>query len=112
MAKTAKVVQLDFKNELLVGKTVLGNSNYGFKELCSDLLNDYCTNKRANQEVADGTFLSPTTIDRLKKLTETEGGEEYRPQSNTIERVLIFFGAEVHFQQIRISAKFSNKEKV
>lgn len=105
MAKTVE----DYKKDILNRATVLGNSKYGFKELCSDLLNSYTGDMKT---LESGTFLCRATIERLKSLTDTETGEPYRPNADTCERVLRFFGAEVNFKQVTISRRYQNKPKV
>lgn len=103
--------KVDIKNRLLSGATALGNSGRGLKEVCSDLLND--ANKRGMKVKAlcDGTFLCPATIERMMKLDDTEEGAPYRPNADTCERILRFFGAEMVFNEVTISNKFANKPK-
>ena len=101
--------KLDIKNALLTRTKALGNSNRGLKEVVSDLLNAY--GKQNIAAVEKGTFLSRHTLYRLMDLTETESGEPYRPQSDTLERVLKYFGAEIHFDQVTISAAYRPKPK-
>jgi hypothetical protein len=104
-------INLDIKNSLLIKQKALGNSGRGLKEVCSDLINKHGISKKDGQALRDGTFLSATTIDRLSKLTDTELGEPYRPQAETLERVFRYFGAELYFDQVIIKPKFLNKPK-
>lgn len=107
MAQAA--TQLDIKNHILSRSKVLGNSERGLKEVCSDLLNDY--GRHNLKEVEKGTFLSRSTLERVMTLEEADSGEPYRPQSETLERILRYFGAEIKFDQVRISPRFRNKPK-
>lgn len=107
----ATAQQIDIKNRLLTTTTALGNSGRGLKEVCSDLLNDYGRSPKMVKEIAEGTFLCRLTIERMMELTESESGAPYRPNADTCERVLKFFGAQVHFDQVRISKKYANLEK-
>lgn len=102
--------QLDIKNRVLAETSALGNSDRGLKEVVSDVLNSYGRGNLANVE--KGTFLSRTTLDRLMTLEETEDGNPYRPQADTLERVLKYFGAELHFSQVVISPRWLPKPKV
>lgn len=101
------------KSIILERATCLGNSNRGTKELCSDLVADYLTSGGKMQTLCDGTFLSSITIERMRLLTETESGLEYRPNVDTCERILRFFNAEMHFKQLKaIKPQYANKPKV
>jgi len=104
MAKTLD----DYKNDILERATALGNSHYGFKEICSDLLNGYHGDMKTLEA---GTFLCRQTLERLKSLTATETGEPYRPNADTCERVLRFFGAQAHFTTVTINRRYRNKPK-
>ena len=105
----AAATQLDIKNALLTNTKALGNSNRGLKEVVSDLLNQHGRNHVA--EIEKGTFLSRATIYRLMDLTEAESGEPYRPQADTLERVLRYYGAEISFDQVSIDGRYLPKEK-
>ena len=106
------VTKLQIENAIFANCTALGNSKYGLKEVCSDLLNDFIKGRGQLQVVADGTFLSGNTIDRMMKLTETEMGDPYRPNTDTCERIIRFFGGEMIFSQVKIKAKYANKPKI
>jgi hypothetical protein len=100
------------KNEIYkrINNKALGNSNRGMKEIASDLLNDLGRNELKNIE--KGTFLSRSTLERLMELTEAESGAEYRPQSETLERVMRYCGAEIDVSfGHKIKTKFQNKPK-
>lgn len=111
MAKAASVTTLQVKQEILSRSQVLGNTKYGFKEVCSDLINNYKERGGETKALVNGTFLGANTLDRMSKLTEAESGQAYRPNADTCERILKFFGAEVHFTQVRIKGRFANKPK-
>lgn len=104
--------KIDIKNRLLSGQCALGNSGRGLKEVCSDLVNQYREQGGKTKDLVDGTFLTSSTLDRMGKLSEAESGVEYRPNADTCERILKFFGAEMTFDQVRIKAKHLNKPKI
>ncbi len=112
MARAATVTKLQVKQDILSRNTVLGNSNLGFKEVCSDLVNNFRERGGQAKELTDGTFLSAATLDRISKLEDTETGNPYRPNADTCERILKFFGAEVSFNQVQVKSRFLNKPKV
>lgn len=99
------------KNDLLTRATALGNSKTGLKEICSDLLNNYGRDKRSRQALQDGTFLAPSTLDRMRELSDCESGTAYKPNADTCERILRFFNAQLHFTTVRITPKNQNKAK-
>lgn len=101
--------KIDIKNRLLTSKKILGNSNVGFKEVCSDLLNAHGRDKVS--VIMNGTHLSYTTIERMMTLAETEGGRPYNPSNDTIERILRFYGAELSADQVVIKSRYLNKPK-
>ena len=105
--------KIDIKNQLLSGSKALGNSNRGLKEVCSDLVNDFQRRggKSAKQKLKDGTYLCSATIDRIASLEETEDGNQYRPNADTCERILKFFGAEMSFNEVIIKPRYTNKPK-
>jgi len=105
------VTKLDIKNTLLTKSRALGNSSRGLKEVVSDLLNQHGSDSKSLKKVAAGTFLSVPTLQRLCSLTEAESGEPYRPQADTLERVLKYFGAEIYFDQVEISSRYQPKPK-
>lgn len=99
------------KNMLLSKASALGNSHYGLKEVCSDLLNDFGRDKGKMRVLQDGTFLSSHTLDRMMTLSEAESGEPYRPNAETCERILRFFNSKIVFETVKITPKYSNKPK-
>lgn len=106
------VQKLDVKNHILSRARALGNTETGLREVCSDLVNSFGTDRKSRQRIAEGTFLSEDTISRIASLRECDTGEPYRPNTDTVERILRFFGAEIHFQQIHISNRYANKPKL
>lgn len=103
--------QIDIKNRLLTSTQALGNSNRGLKEVCSDLLNNHGRSRKDIRAVMEGTFLCPQTIQRMMDLSETEEGRAYKPNADTCERILRFFGAQVMFDQVNIQSRYMNKPK-
>lgn len=84
-------------------KRALGNSKRGFKEVASDLL--HATGEKP-AKIAAGTFLSAATVARVMDCPD-----EYRPQSETLERIFRYCNAEATFNEVRIKAEFANKPK-
>ena len=112
MAATAKQIELDIRNRILDGTKMLGNSKRGMKEVCSDLVNQHLQSGGKMQALQDGTFLSWATLDRMAALREAESGADYKPNADTCERILRFFGAEVTFTQVAIKSAYLNKPKI
>lgn len=83
----------------------LGDSQRGLKELCSDLLHSHGGKDNIDAIVA-GTFLCKSTLYRVMDCEEN-----YRPQSETLERILRYCGAEVVIHHVKISSKNQNKPK-
>jgi len=104
MAKTLD----EYKSDILSRKKVLGNSHYGFKEICSDLVNQYSGDMKTLEQ---GTFLCRSTLERIKSLADSETGLPYKPSGDTIERILRYFGAECTLEHVKISARYRNKPK-
>lgn len=105
------ITELDVKNYLLKNARALGNSRRGLKEVCSDLVNAYGTSANQLRILSAGTFLSVHTLKRVSSLEDSESGAPYRPNADTCERILRYFGTEIHFNQVQISPKFANKPK-
>jgi len=101
MAKTATVHELVFE---AVAKKALGNSKTSLKNVASDYINQY--HRREFSNIADGCFLSTPTIARV-----ADCEDEYTPQLQTIERILIYFGAEIDINEVTIKKKFQNQPK-
>ncbi len=105
-------LKIDIRNRLLNGATALGNSNVGFEQVCSDLINDALKRGVKLRAIMEGTHLSGHTIERMAKLEETPTGRPYDPGVDTVKRVLKFFGAEAHFTETVISGKYQNQPKL
>lgn len=105
------VTVLQVKNHILANARVYGNSNYGLREICSDLVNNYGANGNQLARLSEGTFLSVGTLKRMATLSETELGDPYKPSEDTCKRILNFFGAEIYFKQVQIKPAFANKPK-
>jgi len=105
---TEKVTPL--KKKLLSGKKALGNSKYGFREVCSDLLNQ--AGKKHIKAIEKGTFLSRSTIERMMELNDCESGQPYRPNADTCERIMRYFNFEASFNQLsNIKPQYRNQAK-
>ena len=90
---------------------MLGNSKIGFKEVCSQLIQNEIDRGRKLKWIADQAYLSVQTVERMWKLKECKSGIQYRPNADTCERILRAFGAEIHFSQVNIKAQYQNKPK-
>ena len=90
----------------------LGNTKKGSKEICSDLVNDYLSTKRGNlDQISKGTFLSVQTLERIRTLKETKSGADYRPASDTCDRIMRFFNIEGSLNVVNIKPSYQNKPK-
>ncbi len=87
-----------------------GNSTRGLKEVSSDLVNSMGLK---DSEIADMTGLSSSTISRMKSLEPAESGEAYRPQTETVERILKGCNYEVTLTPVRggVAKRYMNKPK-
>lgn len=106
MAKEAKVVDLhEAAISSLIEKTrALGNSKRGLKEVASDLINREGRNHI--KQMAEGMFLSRHTVARV-----ADCDPHYKPQADTIERVLKYFSVEIRFNEVALKPRFHNKPK-
>ena len=86
-----------------VNERALGNSNRGLLHIASDLLN---ASDDKWSTIANGTFLSVATLQRVAECVEP-----YRPQAETLERILRYMGTEVTLSAVKISVEFSNQPK-
>ena len=82
----------------------LGNTSRGLKEVASDLCNEL--GKGAIKDIAAGTYLSSATIARVMDCEAN-----YRPQSETLERIFKYCNCKVSFEEVRINAKHQNIPK-
>ena len=85
-----------------------GNSDRGLKEVACDLVNNL---GMKDSEIADLTFLSASTIARVRSNEPSESGAPYAPQAFTLERIFRGCGAEISLTPVKISKKFMNKPK-
>lgn len=104
--------QLEIKNHILAKAQCLGNSKIGFKEVCSQLIDNEINKGRKLSQIAEDTYLSANTVERMWKLRECKSGDPYRPSADTCERVLRAFGAQITFEQVNIKGQYANKPKV
>ena len=84
-------------------RTAIGNTGRGFKQVASDLL--HATGEKP-AKIAEGTFLSANTVARVMDCPE-----EYRPQSETLERIFRYCNAGATFDHVNIKPKYANKPK-
>ena len=94
------------KNDILErikSKTALGNSKRRFKHIACDLL--HATGEKPST-ISKGTFLSPQTIERVMDCPD-----EYRPQSETLERIFNYCNAQASFEFVKIKPQFQNQPK-
>lgn len=104
-------VKLQIKNEILSRMRALGNSDRGFKEICSDLINEAGTDSKTRKRIAEGCFLSVVTIDRMANLKEAKSGAPYKPNADTVERIMRYFGAEIQLNAVTIRSQYRNQPK-
>lgn len=103
--------KLHIKNILITKARLIGNSDRGFKELCSDLINQQGTDQATFEKIAENCFVSVSTVRRMATLKETETGEEYNPSEDTLKRFFRYYGVEFHGDQVVISKPWQNKPK-
>lgn len=85
-----------------------GNDNRGLKEVASDLVNSL---GMKDGDIAYLAGLSDTTVRRVRLLTLTEGGDQYKPQSHTLEAIFRACGAEISLTPVNIKKKFRIQPK-
>lgn len=86
-----------------------GNSHRGLKEVASDVIN---ASGLKDSQVADLAMISTSTVHRLRELTPAESGQPYRPQAESIERVLRGLGIGFNMTPENIKKKYLNQPKV
>lgn len=100
---------MSVKSQILgeVRRIALGNTTTKLKHVASDMLNALGTDKKAVERAANGTYLHQTTIKNVMLCDE-----DYRPHSETLERVLRYCGAQVTISEVQIQEKYQNQPKV
>lgn len=100
-------------NNLLIRRSkALGNTKRGLREVASDLVNDYAGGDPERlADLSKMTFLCKQTLERLSTLNDCESGIPYRPNCDTVERVLRAFNAEVYFKEVKITPSNQNQPK-
>ena len=95
----------EIENEILgkIKARAGGNDTRGLKEVASDLVNSL---GMKDSDIAYLSGLSDTTIRRLRSLSLTEKGEEYRPQAHTLEMIFRACGAEISLTPVKLKKKF------
>lgn len=81
-----------------------GNTGVPRKELASDWCNS--VGRAGMKDMVAGMFLTRKTIERVM-----ECDENYRPQDDTIDRVLNYFGLQGEYKQVKMQSKYRNKPK-
>ncbi len=111
MAKVTRLSNQALKNDIFqqINNVALGNQKRGLKEVASDLLNQLGRDQIKN--ISQGTFLTPSTIERVMDLRDCKSGSTYSPFSSTLERIFIYMGAEIQFNEVKIKPKFRNEPK-
>lgn len=101
---------MQIKNEILsrVKPRAGGNSNRDFKKVASDLSHAL---GMKDKDIADLACISVTTVKRVKSLNPTKAGQEYRPQSETLEAIFRACGMEMNLTPVKIQKRFRNKPK-
>ena len=108
MAKTTDNPLLrSIENSILEQASALGNTRKNLAKVASDLLNT--EGRHRSSIIAADCFLSKVTVVRIM----IEGGEPtYSPRADTLERIFRYFGAEIYFRKVRISANNQNQPRL
>ncbi len=88
-----------------INASVLGNSERGLKELCSDLIAAR-GGKKACSTIADEAYLSSVTVARV-----LECDAKYKPQADTLERIMRVCNVRLSTGYIASKGKYSPKPK-
>jgi hypothetical protein len=103
MSKIAQLIARKVEEK----REALGNSNRGLKHLACDYLHDDIgTNQKRRQVVANNCFLNIHTIERVMDCEEN-----YRPMSDTVERILRYYGVRLTATEVAMKSQFQNKPK-
>lgn len=103
--------KIDIRNHILNNAKVLGNSNRDLLDVVSDLVNQHGLDKKSRSVIMDGTFLGMATLERIGSLKECDSGRAYRPEYETIRRLMNYFGVEATLNQVHIKKAYQNKAK-
>ena len=109
MANVSLAVAKAMRESVLDQSSALGNSDRTLGSVAQDLCNQVRGDKKAMQHMVDNCYLGKQTIQRV--MDEGGEGESYRPQADTLERIIRYWGASVNFSQVIIKNKYRNKEK-
>ncbi len=89
-------------------KVALGNSTRTLKHVACDYLHeDIGQDKKRRQDVANNCFLNIHTVERVMDCEEN-----YRPMSDTLERILRYYGVTLTATESTIKSEFQNKPKI
>lgn len=100
MSAITKQLMLDLTAN--VELKTLGNSHRSLRDLAADLIN---ASKQSYAAVAKGSFLHEKTVENLAT------GHTKRPQSETVERILRYFGVQMNGELVRITKRYHNQPK-
>ena len=94
------------KTKLLnkIRNKAFGNTGISNKEICSDYCNS--VGRQGIKDICAGTFLTRHTVERVM-----DCDENYRPQDETIRRIMVYFGLQVEVTNVRIQSKYRNQPK-
>ena len=97
-----KTIKTKLENQLRF--KAFGNTGISYKEICSD----YCNSigRSGIKEICNGTFLTRHTIERIM-----DCDDNYRPQDETIRRIMVYFGLQAEVTPVRIQSKYRNQPK-
>ena len=102
------VKNLITRKRLDLRKEALGNSNRSLKHVACDYLHDDIgQNAKRRQIVANSCFLNIHTIERVMDCEDN-----YRPMSDTLERILRYYDVVLTASEVTIKAEFQNKPKI
>lgn len=81
-----------------------GNTGISNKEICADYCNS--VGRDGIKDICKGTFLTRPTIERVM-----DCDANYRPQDETIRRIMVYFNLQAEVKPVRIQSKYRNTPK-
>ena len=100
MSKSKKEIMRRVRN------TAGGNSDVRMKDLCCDILNAEPKSKGYLKRISEQTFLCEQTLQRVM-----ENPDGYRPQSDTMERIINYADKRIVLEDVKIQKRYKNQPK-
>ncbi len=112
MAQANQIMQQQLKKAIAdrAERQALGNTNVSLVDVASDICHEL-KDKTSVNHICNTTYLSRATVIRLLDKSETEHGQPYRPNADTVERVFTAAGYGLVFDPVVIKSRFLNKPK-